>query len=166
MTQFANGTSSHRTSSPDGEAEIPEDINSEMVVPINVVAAGTAVQPLDDFISGGLDIEYYGSVDIGTPKQSLTVQIDTGSADLWVPVNCRSCANKKFISKSSSTYKNTGQKFAVAYVRVHTFSFYRISRRYVLLNGLILFYFPHLFEHRDQGKFLEPLRQIPSRLAD
>jgi saccharopepsin len=50
---------------------------------------------------------YYGKVDIGTPRQSLTVVFDTGSGNLMVPSTyCRSHActmHKRFDRKKSAT---------------------------------------------------------------
>ena len=79
---------------------------------------GAAVQKLRDEISGNLDIMYYGPIQIGTPPQTLTVDVDTGSADLWLPVHCQDCANKQFDAGSSSTYQKIDSRFKVEYVWV------------------------------------------------
>ncbi|NWI71694.1 PEPE protein, partial [Todus mexicanus] len=66
-----------------------------------------------------LDVEYYGTISIGTPPQDFTVVFDTGSSNLWVPsVSCTSpaCENHQmFNSSQSSTYKSTGRHLAIQY---------------------------------------------------
>ena len=73
--------------------------------------------PLEDDVEASMDVSYYGPLKFGTPPQELTVSVDTGSADLWVPTTCPSCSNDQFDSKASTTYKNTGKRVAVSYVR-------------------------------------------------
>lgn len=80
---------------------------------------GLAQSPLTDYNSDGLDILYYGPLQFGSQGQSLTVDIDTGSADLWVPVNCRACGGNSFSAAQSTTYSNLGQKFSVFYGAGH-----------------------------------------------
>ncbi|KAJ6609854.1 aspartic peptidase domain-containing protein [Mycena sp. CBHHK59/15] len=75
----------------------------------------TGVLQLKDCMAGNLDMMYYGPVDFGTPSQKLTVDIDTGSADLWIPVNCSECANNQFKDVRSSTCTNSDVKFSVSY---------------------------------------------------
>ncbi|CAD6572670.1 MAG: hypothetical protein TREMPRED_000600 [Tremellales sp. Tagirdzhanova-0007] len=70
---------------------------------------------LTDYISGGMDVLYYGSLSMGTPAQSLTVDFDTGSADLWLPVSCSNCASQQFNSTQSSSYSTNGDSFSVEY---------------------------------------------------
>lgn len=99
--------------SPIPDASPPPGSPSAALPPVY----GAAVQKLKDEVSGNLDIMYYGPLQIGTPPQTLTVDVDTGSADLWLPVDCPSCSNRQFDTESSSTYQQTASRFKVEYVR-------------------------------------------------
>ncbi|KAK0455067.1 aspartic peptidase domain-containing protein [Armillaria borealis] len=73
------------------------------------------VANLTDFVDGVIDVLYYSSINIGTPFQTLTVDIDTGSADLWFPAHCPSCIRDQFVPDESSSYINKKRKFSVVY---------------------------------------------------
>lgn len=55
------------------------------------------------------DLSYHIDVYLGSNKQKTTVSLDTGSSDLWVPSN-------NYNAGSSSTSKDTGSPFTIAYV--------------------------------------------------
>ncbi|KAF5338652.1 hypothetical protein D9611_012797 [Ephemerocybe angulata] len=64
------------------------------------------------------DSTYFGSLAIGTPPVSYNVQLDTGSADLWVAgSNCTTdCSGMAtFNPSSSSTFHNESSSFSVSY---------------------------------------------------
>jgi hypothetical protein len=79
-------------------------------------STGTGQWPLQDEVSGVLDILYYGPARFGTPSQTLTVDVDTGSADLWVPANCGNCHGHQFDAAHSSTVRPSNQDFSITYV--------------------------------------------------
>ncbi|KAI9012058.1 rhizopuspepsinogen precursor [Phycomyces nitens] len=64
------------------------------------------------------DIEYYGTVKVGTPSQSFKLNFDTGSADLWFASTlCSNCgsSHKKFNPSKSKTYKKNNSKWEISY---------------------------------------------------
>jgi len=73
-------------------------------------------------IKNELNMQYYITLSIGTPPQEFTVNIDTGSSDLWIPSkSCwwsRACWNHRtYKSSHSSTYKKNGTHVAIGYAK-------------------------------------------------
>ncbi|KZT70932.1 putative aspartic protease [Daedalea quercina L-15889] len=67
----------------------------------------------------GDDLEWAGTISIGTPAQSFLIDFDTGSADLWVPsTNCTqsACRSKhKYNAANSSTSAMQSGTFSIQY---------------------------------------------------
>merc|ERR1719492_330774 len=62
--------------------------------------------------------QYYGTIQIGTPKKDFIVLFDTGSSNLWVPAsNCTNCAtgHAQYNGAASSTYHPNGTAFNIRY---------------------------------------------------
>ena len=77
------------------------------------------VLPLDMFVASTYEAVYTLPVQVGTPAQTLSVQIDTGSSDLWfASTSCSSQACKQTggrqYNPSAATPAN--QQFEIDYV--------------------------------------------------
>ena len=94
------------------------DSNAEPILGLPGVSyADLHTMPLKDYIQdGNMDSAYYGPLQFGTPAQTLEVIIDTGSADLWVPMQCASCPSPQYDGSSSSTFRNMGRQVVTNYV--------------------------------------------------
>ncbi|XP_049626930.1 cathepsin E [Suncus etruscus] len=75
----------------------------------------SANEPLINY----LDMEYFGTISIGSPPQNFTVIFDTGSSNLWVTsIYCTSPACKthaQFNPSQSDTYRALGSPFSIQY---------------------------------------------------
>eukprot|EP01125_Pyxidicula_operculata_P016699 TRINITY_DN577_c0_g1_i2.p2 TRINITY_DN577_c0_g1~~TRINITY_DN577_c0_g1_i2.p2 ORF type:complete len:374 (-),score=108.98 TRINITY_DN577_c0_g1_i2:3352-4473(-) len=74
--------------------------------------------PIDPFKNYD-DVEYIGTVNIGTPQQNFDVVFDTGSSNLWVTgKSCtdQACQGKHlYNSAASSTYVANGEALSIQY---------------------------------------------------
>ncbi|KAF9164448.1 hypothetical protein DFQ26_001422 [Actinomortierella ambigua] len=65
------------------------------------------------------DVEYYGTITVGTPGQTLKMNFDTGSSDTWfASTNCSTSAcvgHTQFDSSKSSTFKYDGRDWQIEY---------------------------------------------------
>ncbi|KAJ7184643.1 acid protease [Mycena filopes] len=65
------------------------------------------------------EVEWAGTITVGTPPQTFLIDFDTGSSDLWVPsASCTStaCSNKtQYDSSSSSTSEKMSGSFSIQY---------------------------------------------------
>ncbi|OAQ34642.1 acid protease [Linnemannia elongata AG-77] len=83
---------------------------------VNIRTGSSGNVPLTDVSP---DLEYYGTVSVGTPAQNVKLDFDTGSSDIWFPsTSCTTTACKKhvrFSSTASSTFQKDGRKWSISY---------------------------------------------------
>ncbi|ORX50169.1 rhizopuspepsin II [Hesseltinella vesiculosa] len=82
---------------------------------VTAATSGSGTVPMTD-VSG--DVEYYAEVQIGTPPQTLKLDFDTGSSDLWFASTlCSGCSSTqtKYDPTKSSTYQKEGKSWSISY---------------------------------------------------
>ncbi|WFD34273.1 saccharopepsin [Malassezia cuniculi] len=71
--------------------------------------------PLTDFMNA----QYFAEIELGTPAQTFSVILDTGSSNLWIPSeSCTSIAcflHRRYDHAQSSTYQKNGSEFKIQY---------------------------------------------------
>ncbi|KAF1798558.1 aspartic peptidase domain-containing protein [Mucor lusitanicus] len=97
---------------------------------------GTGTVPVTDYQN---DIEYYGTVKVGTPGQSLKINFDTGSSDFWFASTlCSTCTtHTRYDSSKSSTYVADGRSWSIQYGDGSTASGI-LAKDTVNLGGLVI----------------------------
>lgn len=91
------------------ERAIADVIEADSSTPM-LRASGKAV--ISDFSNA----QYYGSLTVGSPPQSINVIFDTGSSNLWVPNHHNWFQHHQIYDHSkSSNYKANGTKFSIMY---------------------------------------------------
>ncbi|KAG0373784.1 hypothetical protein BGX24_011242 [Mortierella sp. AD032] len=83
---------------------------------LQILAGSIGHVPLTDVSP---DLEYYGTVSVGTPAQNVKLDFDTGSSDIWFPSSsCTTTACKahtRFNSAKSTSYQADGRKWSISY---------------------------------------------------
>ncbi|KAL7318667.1 hypothetical protein PS15m_001883 [Mucor circinelloides] len=89
-------------------------INPLKGVPAGATTDATGTVPVTDYAN---DIEYYGTVKVGTPAQSLKINFDTGSSDFWFASTlCSTCTtHTRYDPTKSSTYVADGRAWSIQY---------------------------------------------------
>ncbi|XP_071642204.1 lysosomal aspartic protease-like [Temnothorax longispinosus] len=86
------------------------------------------------------NVQYYGTIEIGTPPQTFKIVFDTGSSDLWVPSkNCNisqpACLkHDKYDNTKSTTYIPQNDPFVIDYANGNVSGF--LSTDDVIIAGL------------------------------
>jgi len=79
-------------------------------------AVSSETPPHDIVINDFQDAQYYGTISVGTPPQSLRVVYDTGSSNLWVNEQSGFLSpHQHYDHSKSSTYVVNGTEFKIEY---------------------------------------------------
>ncbi|KAI9300278.1 aspartic peptidase domain-containing protein [Cunninghamella echinulata] len=64
-----------------------------------------------------VDVEYVGTIGVGTPPQQFQMDFDTGSSDIWIPSKgCNTCGQHTLFDPSdSSTFKLVNKTWSLRY---------------------------------------------------
>ena len=88
------------------------------IKPLAVVPASIQKRQRESLTDQNDDVEWTGSISIGSNNQAFVIDFDTGSSDLWVPNSsrCTGCSGKHtYTSSSSSTAKSQSGSFSIQY---------------------------------------------------
>lgn len=102
-------------------ASTPSSTSSISISPASSTSSAVQATPTtgSESLTSYGDSYWAGFVTVGTPPQSFLIDFDTGSADFWVPssscTNCGSTKREYDPSKSTTSYAEPGQSFAITY---------------------------------------------------
>nr|XP_004663588.2 cathepsin E [Jaculus jaculus] len=101
------------------QGQLSDFWKSQNIDMVQFTESCTMGQSTNEPLINYLDMEYFGTISIGSPPQNFTVIFDTGSSNLWVPsVYCTSQACKThpvFHPSQSDTYSEVGTSFSIQY---------------------------------------------------